>query len=231
MMASNFLNLSDLAQHQVRIAVAGSLKDAVKTSASKTFKQFASNATTNVQLKKGMLKANQEIALGIQDTVLRAYDQRVTARKVVESYRIGDRFSGGKLRDTLNSDGQFVGTADGIAWGDTVALDRDAAHWYRLNYGAGGIADELYQAESVTIPFAGGSLGPISLDSPASADFSMPRGWPRKPGLPFYPTGRELIFPTRGIAGRRFFDAGLKKFKTAFPPAYNKVMQDFFSRS
>lgn len=189
--------------------------------------------------------ANYRLARMMQDSMLRSYDQTVTARKEFSSYRAngeGDtqpRFSGGKLRRALSHRDMVVATPQGIAYINNDILDREAKQWARLNYGAGGAAGGGGGAYPWT--FRGVTLGALTLPWAPSPAFRMPHGvWiggrngsVNDQGLSagFYPRSSQLNVLTRGIEGRHFFDAGLRRFTQEFPAVYTGVLETFIEQA
>lgn len=183
-----------------------------------------------------MRAANAALADDIQAAILDAYDENVAAKKHFPSYRVGEtnskgepsRYSGGALRRALSKPSMVNSSANRVQFIDVGLLDREAKHWYRLNYGAGsapGRAQPVYDWQ-----LGGQSLGQLTLRDPPSGPFSIPHGiWSTgEGGLPpgFYPRGPSNI-PTKGIGARRFLDAGFEKFSERFPIVYGDLLQQF----
>lgn len=183
-----------------------------------------------------MRQAHKRLGEAMQTAVLHSYDQVVTARKTIPSYRQpgnpqgeSPRYSGGALRNALESDTMVKTDANGISFIDTTTLDAEAKHWYRLNFGAGD--KQGRPAYEFNWQIGGQSLGFLSLANPPSPAFRMPRGiWSTgEGGLPagFYPRGRALVSLPVSIGPRRFLDAGLDRFSKNFPVVYGDLLDQF----
>lgn len=174
------------------------------------------------------LQANERLARKMQDSVLRSYDQVVTARKPGQSYRVGSetRDAGGKLRTALADPSQFQASAEGIDFINADELDRQARQWYRLNYGSGRGGGGR---SPVTAPvrFFGQTLFELNLDNPPGKAVRMPKvGSFGERGAPFFPGSKTLGRPTPNqIQARRFFDAGITRFAREFPVVYEDLLR------
>lgn len=113
------------------------------------------------------------------------------------SYREDDgRLSGGKLKRAINSPNMFRAAPDGIAFINRAWLDNQAAHWYRLNFGAGSKASLGRRPKNQTMRFFGEVVGSYGLEGfPPSPSFRIPPGW-------FGGTGKPT--PLGGATGQRF---------------------------
>lgn len=182
-------------------------------------------------------EANKRLAFNMKTAVLHSYDQVVTGQKRVSSYRQGApgrdaegaqlRYSGGALRNALQNDKNYIATAQGIKFIDLDFMDQKAEHWYRLNFGAAPQAGRAPYAFNWEID--GQSLGQLQLSWAPSAPFRMPHGVWREGA--FYPKGRRLQTPTRGIGARRFLDAGLDRFSKDFPTVYGDLQKQYFKQA
>jgi len=108
-------------------------------------------------------------------------DGEVGVRKARESIgasvRRKDRFANGKLLRALASPQMFDARWDGVSFINKAWLDRNAAQWYRLAFGAGprGAGTPLHKNHS--IQFFGQTAFSMSLQGfGPSAGFSMPAG-------------------------------------------------------
>lgn len=123
----------------------------------------------------------QNLGEAAQDTMKRSFDQTVTGREGPASrshYRAGDgRLAGGLVRRVLGDPGFFRATALGLEWGNKELLDNAAAQWHRLNFGAGGRADDGGSGGDQEFPvrFGGGSSA-LTFNEEPSPGFAMPAG-------------------------------------------------------
>lgn len=202
---------------------------------------------------RSIASANQRIMSQARDAVLASYDERVTSREHFAPYRVGEnRNSGGALRRALEDPAMFVGTYNGLTFMNVAVLDREASHWARLNWGAGERAGDGYTATPVRLQVFGESLGALTPPTHPQPSFSIPRGlwvgseWQRSltsghggthvvrwgnraPG--FYPTSKEVFFPTRGIAARRFFDAAYASIAETMPIEYENLLHEWIDQA
>jgi len=208
---------------------------AIRSTTSPLFTGMLTAIRRDVGTRKDMAKVNADLAYGMRTAVLKDYQLRVVRRKQYPSYRIGqNRFSGGALLRALGKPAMFRSDAFGVSFGDRDLLDREAAHWHRLNFGAGPRALSLHRGRAVRVKF-GRQLGTIRINDEPSPGFAMPFGiWEKgRSGRPagFYPLRRELVMPTEGIAGRRFLDAGARSFGRDFPTAYENLLETYVARA
>lgn len=122
---------------------------------------------------------NREIARLMKEAVLERYDETVgqSAGNKHEQRR-SNRLSG-KMRAALQQTG-VVATGAGaqVRFINRRKLDQEAAHWHRLNFGAGARGEHVARSIEVTTSFYGGSASfDISLDDGPSPAFMTPRGF------------------------------------------------------
>lgn len=178
--------------------------------------------------------AHKNIAAEAQIAVLKSYDERVDQS---HPYRIGDRYSGGALRRALANPEMFVGSYQGIRYMNVAILNREAAHWARLNWGAGPKAASGYPiASAVALSVFGQTLGALVPSDHPQAGFGIPPGiwvgsevsgravkWGSRPAG-FYPTASGPMKQTEGIAARRFFDAATGSIAKTLPIEYENLL-------
>ena len=203
------------------------------------------------------LRAHEGIGAAAQRSVLSSYGQRVTRKQGPSGYRAGAtdnhsrRFAGGALRRALGSKDFYRATADGLQFVNIRTLDKEAAHWYRLNFGAG--AAGLGSTARFQVRWHGLVVASLGFDAEPSAPFAMPRGvWvsptgervraganpagtdefypqgERPPGIRGAPTSGTM---TRGIEARNFLDAGLRRIADLLPRAYDDIYRDWFNQA
>jgi hypothetical protein len=135
-------------------------------------------------------RAHRTLAEDAQASILKSYDQVVTRRKGpagFTNYRAKDfrkvrnqRLAGGILRRALGSRRMISYDEDGFAFINVDVLDAEAAHWARLNAGAGRAgrgSRRRFQVE-----FSGLVAGSFGADMAPSAAFLIPRGYWWEPG-------------------------------------------------
>lgn len=161
-----------------------------------------------------------------------------------------NRLSGGLSRAVRQKD---FGRGDqyGIKFLNRDAMNREAMHWQRLNFGTGSLQSKAMIAKpkfgdsahgarqllDVTIkPIAVGGGGtlkdPVLPEGvffhgggsylPPSSDFS-------RTGNPFYPTGRKKLGPTASIRPKHFMNAGLQRLEIELPKAYEDLFHRFIN--
>lgn len=88
-----------------------------------------------------------------------------------------DRFANGKMSRALASPQMFDARWDGVSFINKPWLDRNAAQWYRLSFGAGTRGQTTPPHRNYNVNFFGASAFSMSLQSfGPSAGFSMPAG-------------------------------------------------------
>lgn len=196
--------------------------------------------------KADTLAANEVIAFKMRAAVANSFAQTVKTHS--GQYRVGERskggspflnrYSGGALRRAVLSPEIAVADAEGISYVDSGRLTKEAAHWMRLNFGAGG-RDTTGNAR-VAVKFDGAQVFNVGFSVQQRAAFTMPFGvfknskgivefsQSNTPGRDkFYPQGKKK-YPTRGIRGAHFFDAGLRALALNFPLEYDKVLSRWY---
>lgn len=181
--------------------------------------------------------AHRRVAHAMRYEVLQAYDERVEGRQRV-SYRRGKHLGGKALKRALQKDGMFVGDEFGVGMIDRGILDAEAAHWYRLNFGAAPATVPPARRYPVRITSAteqhtkalGFNFRPSSEPMEMPGGFfvngrgrSTPFGESR--GQEFRPTSRSFWLPTQGIEARRFLDEAFVALSTQLPFEYEQLME------
>lgn len=99
-------------------------------------------------------------------------------RRPAGSYRVGQDRLSGRLTSALNNPGHVRATSTTLEVINQGLLDREAAHWRRLNFGAGqGSREGLHAPASFPINWAGVAVGVLALDADPSPAFTVPRGY------------------------------------------------------
>lgn len=151
-------------------------------------------------------------------------------------YRVGEsRISGGRLLSAITSPEMYRVGRDGLDFINPNFLDREAAHWYRMNFGVGANAagTKPGRAAKITI-FGVTSATDLALTSfgPSRSPMTMPPGYfeGAGPRSPFYPKPfRRSNIPTLGITGSRFLDAGVNRLARTIPQQYEKLFTEWFT--
>lgn len=207
------------------------------------------------------VEAHQEVGKKALANIRRSFGQTVgvgaTGATVNDAaYRTRrSRYGNGKLKRSLANPEMMEASHLGLKLINRQFLDRAAAHWYRLNYGAGPRGANSRQGK-YQMMFNDGGQGPTLglLTGPSRHGVMMPPGgfvsptgvplknssqrrgkdafWPRKPGDIIAGTGlkkrRTINAPqmTAGIAARNFLDAGVRSIARDLPKEYDKIVRE-----
>lgn len=222
---------------------------AVRVAGDEATKEAKAMATAMDNYRRGgggsraLASANTKIAQEMQAAVLAAYDSSVDQS---HPYRVGDRYSGGALRRALANPDMFVATYSGINFINASILDREAAHWARLNFGAApgiGADDSPFAPRAapgpVRLELFGQPLGAIVPFGSQRGSFGIPPGvwvgsagasgraiqWGSRPAG-FYPTRSAPKRATKGIGARQFFAPAYEVLAEQFPVQYGNVLRE-----
>lgn len=203
-------------------------------------KAFGSTTRRNQEAR--LRNSYNDAARVAQLAVVEAYKSRFNLNN---PYRVGDRFSGGVLLKALESPNLYRVAADGVAFINRPFLDQAAAQWYRLNFGAGAIAQNRPSSPRMTL-FGVATTIDFSLKRfPKSKAFTMPALPGRSGsivgssnGLQFYPykvegVGRKLRWiskriTTKGIVGQFYLDEGVNSLKKTMPYIWARHLENWF---
>jgi len=196
------------------------------------FQAMADVVDNSLRSKTVFTQTNKKILQSMKRAVLSEYRLKVKNHKRIrEPYRARGTVPGWgrfaqSLGPALNSAGMFVADATTIHMVDRGRLDKEAAHWHRLNFGVGPQAEALGGARTFPVVFGDRSLGNIGLtEGPSHTPLVMPKGyWGKGDKVGFNPTGPIAFNPTQGIAARRFLDAGLQAFAEEMPIQYEQML-------
>lgn len=167
---------------------------------SDSMRQFALAAKTRVNRKQGLARVHEMVANEARERVLKRYDEQIRGDN---QYRQNAGRLSGRLRKAISRRDVIRAGRDGIIFGNTAVLDATAAHWRRINFGAGERGAERPQQPAPLI-LGGQRLGGqfLRFDTGPSPAFSMPAGLffnggvPQKFSIPkghqFYPLGQAL---------------------------------------
>lgn len=194
------------------------------------------------QDKGAITRINQELAVGMREAVVEAYNTNVIGKRASPRYTGNThRYGGGALGRALGSVTMAVGDAEGIKFINTALLDSSAAQWARLNFGAEPNIGNTVGASSPRtgrIRFGGGEGKSIRLIEGPGAPFNVPES-----GKGFFNNKNQLIMgktsakgdevqwvhakpSLKGIGARRFLDAGLVSLGDNFGKAWKQFFVD-----
>lgn len=181
-------------------------------------------------LPQGQLKQiNMEIAQQAQNAVVAGWRSRLPRQSI--SYRPEARLTG-RLGPALGSPQMLRGTsAQVISFVNKDYLDKVAAHWYRVNYGAigpnlaGGETAETYTLELNNRPF-------ITLRddlAPSRANFLPARFFWIKGPVNILIAARRPAIPgeAKGARAAHFLDLGFEEVAVTFGPTYQAFFNEY----
>lgn len=202
--------------------------------------------------------AHQQVGEAAIRSISAAYRNR-RFRRGAGRYREGDNRLSGKLGKALsNSKAMVSADASSVSIINTSFLDREAAHWRRLNFGAGaGGAEGITAPARYAITWEGVAAGTLGLEAQPSPAFFIPRGYWMEGGRmvspgegrrgQFFPgnpsnrlggatpgslgVGMQAKKMTRGIASRNFLDAGVRRLANELPRAYAAIYADLYENA
>lgn len=209
--------------------------------------------------KSRFRQAHQDVGEAAMRSIAQGFVSR-RFRRPVGQYRVGDDRLTGKLGRALSNTTQNVLASEhGLAIVNTGYLDREAAHWRRLNFGAGGGGREgIIAPQQFAITWEGVVAGTLGLETQPSHSFVVPYGyWVGGGGGPVRPDigarGNDQFFVgnpsgrftpghdvgivrqhrkvSRGIASRNFLDAGVRRVANELPRAYEAIYNDLYENA
>lgn len=198
----------------------------------------------DVGAKGDMTRVHRAIASDVRESVQGAYLAKVDAVRRVEPYPRYQRRSG-YLERVLSRQDFARGDDLGVHFVNEDVLDKEAAHWRRLNFGAGEAAGG--QPAPYPIRVFGETVALASFGYGPSPGFVLPRGFFVHGGraeipnsayrgggsvAPFYPNRRSPVppSPTVGIRGRHFLEAGLETVAEQIPIRYADLLNEWILR-
>lgn len=198
----------------------------------------------DIGAKGDLNRVHVEIAAEVRQAVSDAYRSEVESQRLTQPYQRFNRRSGYlgsviRRRDLVRAD------SGGLHFINQDALDKEAAHWARLNFGAGSEAGP--QPGAVPIRLFGQETLEARLPYGPSPGFVLPKGFFIHGGrarLPnsdhrgrgstgnFIPSRKSPYEPTLtvGIRGRHFLEAGLEEMSRQFPIKYADLLNEWIQR-
>lgn len=183
--------------------------------------------------RKDFLSANTLSVIKAQRAIVSAYEAATATSP--KSYRQGQgRLSGGILLDALKSSKMYEVDADRVGFLDENYLDRQAAHWYRLNFGAGtGESSNVQEPVKWFGQESGMNFG--WTQRRASKSFKLPAGYfidgaffpgnteglQGRDGSATWTRGRT----SRQIKGRHFLEPGIKVLAQELPKGIEEIIE------
>lgn len=198
-------------------------------------------AGMDIGAKGDLQRAHVKVAAEMRSAVRAAYGSRVNLR---EPMRRSGRLSGA-LGRVINRNDLARATPQGIEFLREDVFNKEAAHWGRINFGAGAAAGD--QEAPVPLRIFGEEIGTASLAGRASPAFSLPKGYFIEDGrarMPnpsfrggggtsnFIPNRRSPYTPavTAGIRGSHFLERGLDAAAKELPIQYTNMLNDWVAR-
>ena len=194
--------------------------------------------------------ANRAIGESARQAMISGFEKR-TPKRSLDGYRPNNRYVGGILR-ALSDPAMVEADAQTIRIINEDVLDVEAAHWRRLNFGAGEGSEGGITAPgrfAIVDDTEGYVVATIGLDADPRPGFVVPRGAWLQPGGresqggassgalgtgEFWPSGelggkgirgRTKLKQTRGIASTNFLDPGLQAMARRFPIEYGNMFR------
>lgn len=219
----------------------------VGANATRTLLAFAAGA--EIGAKGEMGRIHQTVATDVRTAVRTAYEKNVEAVRLTPAYTRFQRRSG-YLSRVLDRSDLARGDANGIEFVNTAALDTEAAHWRRLNFGAGQNAGSsisefplrLFGQTLAVLEFGIGPSAPFTLPPGFFGNFDAPNKELRGRGTiqPFYPAMSSGALgirkspyqpsETSGIRGRHFLEEGLAVMATELPIMYEDMINGWIQK-
>lgn len=199
-------------------------------------------------------QAHQDVGNAAMVSVVTGFNNR-RFRRDTGPYRGGENRLSGRLGRALASRSNVSASSVGLSIINEGFLDREAAHWRRLNFGAGaGSREGIIAPQQFAITWGGVAAGVLGLAEQPSAAFQIPRGfwlssggevvspnpalgsarfYPGDPSNAGYGSGLPKQRPriTGGIASRNFIDAGVRRIANELPRAYQTLYEGHFART
>lgn len=189
--------------------------------------------------KGDMLKIHREVAKAMRKEVVDAYDARVGHGAALHGRIDRSGRNPGALRRAISRQDLALATSDGIEFINEGRLSKEAAHWRRINFGAGEQAGA--QPGPVPLRIFGETVGVMGLGIGASPAFILPKGFFIQGGravipqaayrgarvsAPFVPSRRSPYTPavTAGIRGQHFLEVGLDVAARELPLKYSDLL-------
>ena len=217
---------------------------------------WSKNLNKQLGRKKGIKEMHYNVTKDVRSAVVNRYKAtRISRGKGYRGVDTGNyrRFSNGRMLKALYSKAVVTHDQNGIYLYNMGELDKRAAQWYRLNFGA---KPRGKQKSGPTSPmkFFGATTGlRVNLDRFGPSDpltsFKLPVGFwsstkaPETPGAKlrkgntaFYPSklgpkpSRNMgppkkLIPRRGIHGTGFLDQGLTVLNNRYPKELEKIVR------
>lgn len=247
-------------RNRARVDFAGALQAAVVAQAAgldEMVRTIGKTFSSIQRLEPGRFQqAHQQVGDAAVRAMVAGFNSR-RFRRPAGRYRAGDNRLTGTLGRALNSTSMVRADATSLSIINEEVLDKEAAHWRRLNFGAGaGSTEGIIAPQKFTITWGGIVAGTLGLEMQPSPAFSIPFGFwisggrpvppsrealgtgqffvgsprgvdPDEPG--FVPRQRKL--PTAGIGSRNFLDAGVRAVANQLPRAYEQIYIDLWNTS
>jgi len=244
--------LANLSNALVR-EISQNVADDIDLVLARGMKLWAQDLRRSTVAKKELKSVNERVASGARGAVLNSYMNSGIGKR--PSYRTTGRhkrYAGEAMQAALTESNYIKSDAGGIRFGNKKALDRQAAQWYRLNFGAGGKASGGQPPAQVPMKFFRREIGKkvnLSRYKPSKA-FNMPAGFfsssfnPSNSGRfnapsgvvgsdAFYLPGRGQSFtferkilrkrPTQGIKAHHFLEAGANYINAKYPEEIERM--------
>lgn len=192
--------------------------------------EFARLVNTQASDPKDMQQANKRLAKMAGDAALNRYDSRRAASDTPGQYRVGKgRISGGRLRRAIASDSFTYSDAEGFGIGNISNLNKEAAHWARINYSAGPQATDY---GTIRVKFDDVTVASINSKRTAKPLWNIPQG--------AYFINNELRLTSGGMSARpikaahepyHFIERGFAEAARQVGPEYTTMMFGWLNKA
>lgn len=235
---------------EMQISILQGMQDAVSSATqveSKMLKYIGDHFLRLAQFQpQRFTKAHTDVGLAAQRSMVQGFRNR-RFRRPAGRYRAGENRLSGELGKALSNQGHVRANPYTLEFLNIHLMDQQAAHWRRLNFGAGGGSQEGITApQQFPINWNGLVVATLGLDSQPSPAFRIPRGFwltpsgesagganPSRLGQDqFFLRGQRIgrsagrpskSVVTAGIASRNFLDAGVRRVANELPRAYETI--------
>lgn len=169
--------------------------------------QFASAARTRVNRKDGLARVHELVANEARAAVLDKYERTIGSNGH-PIYRKGQNRLTGRIEQALQRPDVIRAQRDGIIFGNVAVLDAVAAHWRRLNFGAGSRGQSRGQ-QPAPLMLEGQRIGLLRFGIGPSPAFDMPSGIFFEGNTPVQFGGKNQAFYPLGMAIEKLRKSGM----------------------
>lgn len=173
-----------------------------------------------------LLVTNQQIAEMAHGAVVRGWRSRLPAHTPAGG---STKHLSGALGPALGDPGNMAGTTDRvISFVDPDLLNREAPHWYRVNYGATGTRYSEGRAPGRFVSVLNGQTFASFTDDQRPDPISwLPKVFIMHDDGSLFPKHTEVERSESGARAARFFDLGHSQIARNGPRLHEKMWRDY----